>query len=66
MEDELGPEEHHYTDLSQEEIEATPEPGPPVTIGLDGGYIRGRERTPGGYELLRGARLQEYPAGRRC
>jgi len=28
------------------EIKASPEPGPPVTVGLDGGYIRGRERRP--------------------
>src|SRR5882762_3772215 len=41
-------------------IEASPEPGPPVTVGLDGGYIRGRERRPRvepEASIARGARI---------
>ena len=62
LETELGPEEHHYNDFSQREIEASPEPGPPVTVGLDGGYIRGRERAPGAtncFEVLAGKSIPQ-------
>lgn len=48
LESELGPEQFAYDAECQYEIEASPEPRPPVTVGLDGGYIRGRERRPGG------------------
>jgi hypothetical protein len=44
----------------------TSTPGPPVTVGLDGGYIRGRERPPGGtgcFEVIAGKSIpQEGPA----
>ena len=45
---------------AKNEIEACPEPGGPVTVGLDGGYIRGRERRPGGtgcFEVIAGRRV---------
>jgi hypothetical protein len=48
LEAELGPEQLAFDAGCQFEIEASAEPGPPVTVGLDGGYIRGRERQPGG------------------
>src|ERR1700676_3831285 len=41
---------------------ASPDPGPPVTVGLDGGYIRGRERRPGGtgcFEVIAGKSIPE-------
>ena len=57
LEAELGPEQFAYDAGCQNEIEASPEPGAPVTVGLDGGYIRGRERRPGGtgcFEVIAG------------
>ena len=57
LEAELGPEQFAYDAGCQRDIEASPEPGPPVTVGLDGGYIRGRERVPGAtncFEVLAG------------
>ena len=48
LESELGPEQFAYDVECQCEIGASPEPRPPVTVGLGGGYIRARERRPGG------------------
>jgi hypothetical protein len=36
LEAELGPEQFAYDTWWQNEIEASPEPGAPVTVGLDG------------------------------
>ena len=52
LEDELGDEAYAYDAGCQLEIEASPDPGPPVTVGLDGGYVRGRDRPPGGTGCL--------------
>jgi hypothetical protein len=66
LEAELGPEQFAYDAGCQNEIEASPDPGAPVTVGLDGGYIRGRERRPGGtgcFEVIAGKSIpQEGPA----
>jgi hypothetical protein len=62
LEAELGPEQFAFDAGCQLEIEASPEPGPPVTVGLDGGYIRGRERQPGGtgcFEVIAGKSIPE-------
>ena len=40
LEAELGPEQVHFDDLSQGEIEASADPGAPVTVGLDGAFRR--------------------------
>jgi len=48
LEAELGPEQAAFDAGCQRDIEASPDPGPPVTVGLDGGYVRGREKIPGG------------------
>ena len=48
LEVELGPEQFAFDAGCQLEIEASAEPGPPIAVGLDGGYVRGRERPPGG------------------
>jgi hypothetical protein len=58
----LGPEQFAFDAGCQHEIEASPEPGAPVTVGLDGGYIRGRERRPGGtgcFEVIAGKSIPE-------
>ena len=66
LEAELGPEQFAFDGGCQLEIEASPEPGPPIAVGLDGGYIRGRERRPGAtncFEVIAGKSIpQEGPA----
>jgi hypothetical protein len=52
LEAELGPEQFMYDGGCQREIESSPEPGPPITVGLDGGYIRGRDRPLGAPRVL--------------
>ena len=62
LEAELGPEQFAFDAGCQRNIEASPEPGPPVTVGLDGGYIRGRERAPGAtncFEVLAGKSIPQ-------
>ena len=62
LEAELGPEQFMYDSGCQREIESSPEPGPPITVGLDGGYIRGRDRPPGGtgcFEVIAGKSIPE-------
>ena len=62
LEAELGPEQFAFDAGCQYEIEASPEPGPPVTVGLDGAYIRGRERRPGAtgcFEVIAGKSIPE-------
>src|SRR5258708_33535364 len=62
LEAELGPEQFAFDAGCQFEIEESPEPGPPITVGLDGGYIRGRERRPGGtgcFEVIAGKSIPE-------
>ncbi len=39
LEAELGPEQFMYDGGCQRDIENSPEPGAPITVGLDGGYI---------------------------
>ena len=62
LEAELGPEQFVFDAGCQLEIEESPEPGPPITVGLDGGYIRGRERRPSGtgcFEVIAGKSIPE-------
>jgi hypothetical protein len=62
LEAELGPEQFAFDAGCQLEIEDSPEPGPPITVGLDGGYIRGLERRPGGtgcFEVIAGKSIPE-------
>jgi hypothetical protein len=62
LEAELGPEQFAYDAGCQLELEDSPKPGPPFTVGLDGGYIRGRERRPGGtgcFEVIAGKSIPE-------
>lgn len=39
LEAELGPEQFAYDAGCQLDIEASPEPAPPIEVGLDGGYV---------------------------
>src|ERR1017187_10099015 len=67
LEAELGPEQFAYDAGCQLEIEASPEPGPPITVGLDGGYTHGRERRPGAagcFEVIAGKSIPEEGAAK--
>ncbi|MDM0118013.1 ISKra4 family transposase [Variovorax sp. J22R133] len=67
LEAQLGPEQFAYDGGSQREIEASPEPAAPITVGLDGGYIRGRERLPGAngcFEVIAGKSIPEEGAAK--
>ena len=67
LEAQLGPEEFAYDGGSQREIEASPEPAAPITVGLDGGYIRGRDRLPGAngcFEVIAGKSIPEEGAAK--
>jgi hypothetical protein len=67
IESDLGPEEHFYGGGSQAANAASPEPGRPVTVGLDGGYVRGRDRPPGGtgcFEVIAGKSIPEEGAAK--
>ncbi|MEJ8827095.1 hypothetical protein WKW80_34750 [Variovorax humicola] len=62
LEAQLGPEQFAYDGGSQREIEASPEPDAPIAVGIDGGYIRGRERRPGAngcFEVIAGKSIPE-------
>jgi len=62
LEAEIGLEQFVYDGGCQRDIESSPERGPPITVGLDGGYIRGRERPPGGtgcFEVIAGKSMPE-------
>ena len=63
LEAELGSEQAHFDDFSQREIEASPDAGAPVTVGLDGGYVRGRDKkAPGAngcFEVIAGKSIPE-------
>jgi hypothetical protein len=67
LEAELGQEQFMYDGGCQRDIESSPEPGPPITVGLDGGYIRGRDRPPGGtgcFEVIAGKSIPEEGAAK--
>src|SRR5258708_32302909 len=67
LEAELGPEQFAFDAGCQFEIEESPEPGPPITVGLDGGYIRGRDRPAGGtgcFEVIAGKSIPEEGAAK--
>ena len=63
LEADLGPEQVHFDAFSQRDIEASPDPGAPVTVGLDGGYVRGRDKkAPGAngcFEVIAGKSIPE-------
>jgi hypothetical protein len=67
LEAELGPEQAAFDVGCQRDIEASPDPGPPVTVGLDGGYVRGREKIPGGtgcFEVIAGKSIPQEGAAK--
>jgi hypothetical protein len=61
-ESELGDEHYSYIDGCPRDWESLPRPDPLLTVGLDGGYVRGREgasRSEGHFEVIVGKSMTE-------
>jgi hypothetical protein len=57
MEGELGEERVMFIEGCERDWEALPEPGPPLTVGMDGGYVHARDqksRQEGWFEVIVG------------
>jgi hypothetical protein len=57
MEDELGEEEWAFIEGCQRDWNELPRPDPPLTVGLDGGFVHARDqpsRTEGWFEVIVG------------
>ncbi|OJX14396.1 MAG: hypothetical protein BGO77_02790 [Caedibacter sp. 37-49] len=68
LEEELGKEQIMYIEGCQQEWDALPRPGAPLTVGLDGGYVHAREdnnRKAGWFEVIVGKSLQEDCSSKR-
>ena len=48
LENELGPEQVMFIDGCQRDWDKLPRPDLPLTVGLDGGYVRARDGVRGG------------------
>lgn len=68
MESELGDEQWSFIEGCPAEWEKLPEPGEPLVMGIDGGYVHARDgenRTAGSFEIIVGkSMLGEQPAKR--
>ena len=61
-ESELGDEHYSYIDGCPRDWESLPRPNPQLPVGLDGGYVRGREgasRSEGHFEVIVGKSMAE-------
>lgn len=54
LEAELGPEQSMFASGCQAEWDEMPIPGPPVTVGIDGGYVRSWADRPTNFEVIVG------------
>ena len=62
VEGELGPEQFAFIEGCQRDWNELPRPDPPLTVGLDGGYVHARHprsRTEGWFEVIAGKVLSE-------
>ena len=62
IEAELGGENVFYIEGCQRDWEKLPRPDPPLTVGIDGGYVRARDgeyRKAGNFEVIVGKSIQE-------
>jgi hypothetical protein len=67
MEAELGEEKWQFIDGCQRDWDALPPPGPPLTVGLDGGYIHAKDqksRGEGWFEVIAGKSMPEEGAAK--
>lgn len=61
LEKELPKEQHMYVEGCQREWDTLPQPGLPITVALDGGYVharKGKNRKAGWFEVIVGKSLQ--------
>jgi hypothetical protein len=68
LESELGEERVSFIDTCQLDLDKLPEPGPPLTVGLDGGFVHARDenrRQAGSFEIIVGKSVVE-DGGAKC
>lgn len=68
IEGELGEEQFSFIDPCQLDLDKLPEPGPPLTVGLDGGFVHARDekrRQAGSFEVIVGKSVIE-DGGAKC
>ena len=61
IEGELGEEQFHFIEGCPNDWAKQPPPGPPLTVGLDGGYVHAsdqKSRTEGWFEVIAGKSVQ--------
>ncbi|MBV9036972.1 MAG: ISKra4 family transposase [Acidobacteriaceae bacterium] len=59
LENELGEEQFSFIDGCQRDWNQLPPPNGPLTVGIDGGYIRGRNKS-GHFEVIAGKSLLSF------
>ena len=62
MEGELGDEQSVFVEGCKRDWEGLPDPDPPLTVGIDGGYVHGRDgenRKAGWFEVIAGKSMPE-------
>src|SRR5260370_8350314 len=67
MEAELGEEKWQFIDGCQREWDRLPPTGPPLIVGLDGGFIHGKDqksRGAGWFEVIAGKSMPEEGAAK--
>jgi hypothetical protein len=68
IESELGDEQFAFIEGCQRDWECLPPPAPPLTVGLDGGYVHAKDqksRTEGWFEVIAGKSV-EAGGGAKC
>jgi hypothetical protein len=68
LESELGEERASFIDTCQLDLDKLPEPGPPLMVGLDGGFVHARDehrRQAGSFEVIVGKSVVEE-GGAKC
>ncbi|MGH9631298.1 MAG: hypothetical protein ACRD7E_23585, partial [Bryobacteraceae bacterium] len=68
LDGELGEEQVRFIDTCQLDLDKLPEPGPPLTVGLDGGFVHARDeehRQAGSFEIMVGKSIVE-DGGAKC
>src|SRR5690606_14969337 len=65
LEAELGPEQAMFASGCEAVWNEMPIPGPPVTVGIDGGYVRDWGNRPANFEVIVGKSVPEEGPVRR-
>lgn len=59
LEENLGDEQVFFADGCQADWETLPEPAPPLTVGIDGGYVHARGQAENWFEVIVGKSIPE-------